>query len=84
MVLGRKHLIFFSLIGLSGAALTLVGCEKPQEANATAEATWGGPAMPAFKDKLSQQDVDDVLAWVQSNWSDEIYKKWYERNEKKY
>ena len=43
-----------------------------------------GGWMPAFEDKLSQQDVDDVLAWVQSNWSDEIYKKWYERNEQNY
>lgn len=165
MVLGRKYLIFISLVGISGVALTLVGCEKPQEANAKAEATWGGPAMPAnmpvlkrwytkkqaehgntvfqkncaschkpdasgtkdwqtplengkypppplngeahawhhsmnilrrvvnkggiplggwmpaFEDKLSKQNVDDVLAWVQSNWSDEIYKRWYEINQ---
>ncbi len=165
MVLKRKYLAFISLVGLTGGIFSLVGCEKPQEANAKAEATWGGPAMPAnmpvkqrwynreqvsrgyeifqancaachkpdasgtenwrgrdangklppppingtahawhhsldvlrnvvnqggvpvggtmpgFRDKLNKQEVEDVLAWVQSNWSDDIYSLWYERNE---
>lgn len=159
MVLRRKHLVFISLFGISGAVLSLVGCEKPRESNAKAQAMpanmpvlqrwysenqverghgifqencatchkpdasgtidWQTPLengkypppplngdahawhhslnilrrvvnkggiplggwMPAFEDKLNQQDVDDVLAWVQSNWSDEIYKLWYERNQ---
>jgi len=165
MVLKRKNLVLVGLLGVFMAVFTLVGCEKPQEVDAKAKATWGGPAMPAnmpviqrwytekqvqrgnavfqtncaschkpdasgtkdwqtplengkypppplngeahawhhslqilrravnkggiplggwmpaFEDKLSKQDVDDVLAWVQSNWSDEIYKLWYERNQ---
>ena len=165
MVLKRKHIVFISLIGLFGVVLALVGCEKPQEVDAKAKATWGGPAMPAnmpvkqrwytqeqverghdvfqancatchkpdasgtenwrgrdasgklppppingtahawhhsldvlqgvvskggiplggsmpaFEGNLSRREVDDVLAWVQSNWSDEIYSLWYERNE---
>lgn len=40
-----------------------------------------GGSMPAFESKLDSRDVDDVLAWVQSNWSDEIYSLWYERNQ---
>ncbi|MCG8092230.1 MAG: cytochrome c [Candidatus Thiodiazotropha endolucinida] len=165
MVLTRNRFVFISLVGISGAVLTLAGCEKPQEVNGNADATWGGPAMPAnmpvkqrwytqdqvnrgntvyqtncatchkpdasgtkdwktpldngkyppppingdahawhhplkvlrrvvnkggvplggwmpaFGEKLSNKEVDDVLAWVQSNWSDEIYSVWYERNE---
>ena len=39
-----------------------------------------GGWMPGFEDKLSDQDVDDVLAWVQSNWPEEKYHFWSERN----
>lgn len=165
MVLSKGKWRLTLLAGLSVLLLFLSGCEKPQESDAKAKATWGGPAMPAnmpvvqrwytqdqadrgyviyqancatchkpdasgtkdwqtqdangkyppppingtahawhhplkilrrvvnkggvplggampgFEGKLSHRDVDDVLAWVQSNWSDEIYKLWYERNE---
>lgn len=37
-----------------------------------------GGTMPSFKDKLDSQKVDAVIAWVQSNWSDEIYTRWAE------
>ncbi|EGW54146.1 hypothetical protein TevJSym_ap00130 [endosymbiont of Tevnia jerichonana (vent Tica)] len=36
--------------------------------------------MPGFADKLNNQQIDDILAWVQTHWSDEIYRVWYERN----
>jgi len=36
--------------------------------------------MPAFADKLSAQEVDAILAWVQSHWSDKIYAIWHERD----
>jgi mono/diheme cytochrome c family protein len=35
--------------------------------------------MPAWKGKLSNQDIDDVIAWFQSRWPDEIYAVWYKR-----
>lgn len=39
-----------------------------------------GGSMPAFSDKLNAAEIDEVLAWVQSNWSDEIYAAWHTRN----
>ncbi|MEW8505108.1 MAG: cytochrome c [Candidatus Thiodiazotropha sp.] len=40
-----------------------------------------GGTMPGFGDKLQPQQIDDILAWVQSNWSDEIYAIWYQRDQ---
>lgn len=39
-----------------------------------------GGSMPAWKEKLSEQDIQDVIAWFQSKWPDEIYAAWYERD----
>lgn len=39
-----------------------------------------GGSMPAFEEKLSQEQIDAILAWVQSNWSDEIYMIWHQRD----
>ena len=39
-----------------------------------------GGTMPGFGEKLNSGQVDDILAWVQSHWSDEIYRVWHERN----
>ena len=39
-----------------------------------------GGTMPAFADKLNTEQIDDILAWVQSHWTDEIYRIWHERN----
>jgi mono/diheme cytochrome c family protein len=39
-----------------------------------------GGSMPAFADKLSPPEVDAILAWVQSHWSEEIYAIWRERD----
>lgn len=41
-----------------------------------------GGSMPAWGDKLSEQDIRDVLAWVQAQWPDEIYAKWYQINQR--
>ena len=38
-----------------------------------------GGSMPGFEDKLDAKQVDDVLAWVQSNWPDDIYQVWRDR-----
>ncbi|MCU7905433.1 MAG: cytochrome c [Candidatus Thiodiazotropha sp. (ex Epidulcina cf. delphinae)] len=39
-----------------------------------------GGSMPGFADKLNEQQIDDIFAWVQSHWSDEIYTIWHKRN----
>jgi mono/diheme cytochrome c family protein len=40
-----------------------------------------GGSMPGFGEKLSAHEMDDILAWVQSNWPDKIYRLWHERSE---
>lgn len=37
-----------------------------------------GGNMPAWKDKLSDDDIDAVIAWFQSNWPDNVYQTWAE------
>ncbi|MEB8432750.1 cytochrome c [Cocleimonas sp. KMM 6892] len=39
-----------------------------------------GGTMPAFKDKLSENEKEAVLAHVMSFWSDDIYSAWKKRN----
>ena len=41
-----------------------------------------GGGMPAWRGKLSDADVDAVIAWFQSLWSPEIYRAWRELDEK--
>jgi mono/diheme cytochrome c family protein len=36
----------------------------------------GQGRMPGWKDRLSIEDVDAVVAWFQSLWSDEVYAEW--------
>ena len=47
----------------------------------------GGPpefgSMPAWEDKLTEQQVDDVIVWIKSLWPDEIYDVWYKNFEDK-
>ena len=47
----------------------------------------GGPpglgSMPAWEDKLTKQQVDDVIVWIKSLWPDEIYDVWYKNFEGK-
>ncbi len=35
-----------------------------------------GGNMPAWKEKLSDSDIEAVIAWFQSLWPEEIYKNW--------
>lgn len=37
-----------------------------------------GGSMPAWKDKLSDADINAVIAWFQSQWPDEAYAAWYD------
>lgn len=39
-----------------------------------------GGTMPPFKNKLSESDMEAVIAFFQSKWSEEIYQLWEERN----
>lgn len=41
-----------------------------------------GGKMPAWGDKLSDQEIDDIIAWFQGEWPPEIYQSWFERNVK--
>ncbi|MFT5657437.1 MAG: thiol:disulfide interchange protein DsbC [Gammaproteobacteria bacterium] len=37
-----------------------------------------GGVMPSFKGKLSDQDIDAVIAYFQSKWPEKLYRKWAE------
>jgi mono/diheme cytochrome c family protein len=39
-----------------------------------------GGSMPGFAEKLSPEQIDAILAWVQSHWSDEVYSIWRRRD----
>ncbi|HJT51403.1 MAG TPA: cytochrome c [Nitrosospira sp.] len=43
----------------------------------------GGPGMPAWAGKLTDQQIDDVIVWIKSLWPDEIYDIWYKEIENK-
>lgn len=42
----------------------------------------GGPPgesnMPAWGDTLTDEDIDDLIAWFQSLWPNDIYETWYQ------
>ena len=40
-----------------------------------------GGVMPGFEGKLSDMEIDAVIAFFQSKWPDEVYSKWAERYE---
>lgn len=35
-----------------------------------------GGSMPAWGNKLSEDDIEAVIAWLQSRWPEEIYQSW--------
>lgn len=39
-----------------------------------------GGDMPAWGNKLSQQEIDEVITWLQTKWPKDIYKSWLEIN----
>ena len=39
-----------------------------------------GGNMPAWKDKLSDNEIDAILEWIKAQWPDNIYWAWSERN----
>jgi len=36
--------------------------------------------MPAWRDKLSEDDTFSIIVWLTSLWPDEIYDAWMQRN----
>ena len=43
-------------------------------------APWGN--MPAGGDMLSDDDIETIIAWLQSQWLDEIYLNWLVMDER--
>lgn len=41
-----------------------------------------GGSMPAWKDKLTDDDIEVVIVWMQSRWPEEIYRSWLAMEEK--
>jgi len=39
-----------------------------------------GGQMPGFANKLKAHEIDAILAWVQSLWTEQIYRAWYTRS----
>ena len=35
-----------------------------------------GGGMPAWKDKLTDDDIEAVLSWIQARWPEDVYKSW--------
>lgn len=40
----------------------------------------GAPVMPAWKGRLTQQEVEDIVAWFQALWPVEVYEQWHKAN----
>lgn len=40
-------------------------------------------AMPAWKGKLTNQQIGDVIVWIKSLWPDEVYDIWHKEIENK-
>ncbi|MCI0506462.1 MAG: cytochrome c [Gammaproteobacteria bacterium] len=39
--------------------------------------------MPAWKDRLTKEQIDAVIIWFQSLWPDQVYAAWYEMQQRK-
>ena len=40
----------------------------------------GVPVMPAWMQRLSERDIDDIIVWFQSQWPSPVYEGWYKAN----
>jgi mono/diheme cytochrome c family protein len=40
----------------------------------------GDPVMPAWKGRLSDQDIEDIIAWFQALWPADVYESWRKAN----
>lgn len=42
----------------------------------------GQRQMPAWGDKLSEQEIAAVVEWFQSRWPDPVYAAWYDMQQR--
>ena len=42
----------------------------------------GKGKMPAWKGKLSEQEIEAIIAWFQSQWPQPVYEAWYEMQQR--
>ena len=40
----------------------------------------GDPVMPAWKGRLGDQDIEDIIAWFQALWPADVYERWRKAN----
>lgn len=40
----------------------------------------GVPVMPAWRQRLGESDIDDIIAWFLSQWPPPVYEDWYKAN----
>ncbi|MBI5752150.1 MAG: cytochrome c [Hydrogenophilales bacterium] len=40
----------------------------------------GEPVMPAWNGRLSDQDIEDIIAWFQALWPPDVYDRWRKAN----
>ena len=40
-----------------------------------------GGNMPAWKDKLTDDEIESIILWFQSKWPDELYQAWAQRDQ---
>ena len=43
----------------------------------------GQGKMQAWGGKLSEQEIEDIIAWFKAKWPQPVYEAWYQMNEKK-
>ena len=39
-----------------------------------------GGSMPAWKDTLSDEEIESIILWLQSKWPEQIYQAWVKRD----
>lgn len=40
----------------------------------------GVPVMPGWKDRLSEAEINDIIAWFQALWPPDVYSRWRSAN----
>jgi mono/diheme cytochrome c family protein len=40
----------------------------------------GEPVMPAWKGRLSDREIEDIISWYQALWPPEVYERWRKAN----
>jgi len=40
----------------------------------------GEPVMPGWKDRMTDQEIEDIITWYQALWPAEVYERWRKAN----